>query len=71
MGRIHYVTAGPVTEKDQRLIDEAMNWKDYTDWQHVSAMEREADTEEARQILHHRATELYRRDEATIDDSWI
>lgn len=71
MGRIHYVTAGPVTEKDQRLIDEAMNWKDYTDWQHVSAMVREADTEYARHILNHRAMELYRRDEADLDRSWI
>lgn len=60
-----------MTEKDKRLIAEANAWRDYTRWQHVAAMEREADTEEARHILHRRASSLYRMEEATIDRSWI
>ncbi len=40
-----------MTDKDKKLIDMADNLY-YWDWHLVADMEREADTEEARKILH-------------------
>lgn len=62
MGREESLTA-----KDRRLIEEAYAFTDYTRWGYVEHLAKKADTEEARRILHSRASSLYHTDEYYAD----
>lgn len=53
-----------MTEKDILLIKKAFEYFDGSDWIHVSSLEEQADSEEARLILHDRKIHLYRKEEA-------
>lgn len=53
-----------MTEKDQRLIKKADEYFDGSEWIHISNLEEQAETEEAKQILHERKIHLYRKEEA-------
>ncbi len=52
-----------LTENDRKLIEEAYNFKDYSRWGYVENLISKADTEEAKRILHSRASSLYHTDE--------
>lgn len=51
-----------MTDKDKKLIEKARRTH-YIDWHLVCDMEEQADTEEAREILHRIACSLYHREE--------
>lgn len=51
-----------MTEKDKRLIEEARNVS-YTEWYLVGDMMKEADTEEAKKILHSIESSKYHTEE--------
>lgn len=53
-----------MTEKDLRLIKKAFEYFDGSEWIHISDLEEQAETEEAKQILHDRKIHLYRKEEA-------
>lgn len=51
-----------MTQKDSKLI-EAANKVHYIDWCKVSDMEKEAESDEAKRILHNIASSLYHQEE--------
>jgi hypothetical protein len=51
-----------MTEKDNELIDSAAKLK-AIDWSLVSALEEQAESDEAKRILHNRQVFLYRKEE--------
>lgn len=53
----------PMTAKDQRLLDTA-NSLHFTDWYFCQKLEAEAESEEAKRMLHDQASRLYRKEEA-------
>ena len=53
-------TFNNVTEKDKKLIEEANSTHDYFK---IWKLEEQADTDEARQKMHNRASTLYHHDE--------
>ena len=52
-----------MTETDLRLIKKAFEYFDGSDWNMISELEKQAETEEARLILHDRKVYLYRKEE--------
>lgn len=57
------IDTSKMTANDRRLVAEAYAFKDYTRWGVVEAMVDKADTEEAKELLHARASSLYHTDE--------
>lgn len=51
-----------MTEKDKELIEKA-NKLNFIDWSYVEKWSKEADTEEAREILHSISNRLYHTEE--------
>lgn len=54
-----------MTQKDSKLI-EAANKVHYIDWCKVSDMEKEAESDEAKRILHNIASSLYHQEEWSV-----
>jgi len=52
-----------MTEKDLRLIKQAFEYFDGSDWDLVSRLMDQAETDQARQILKDRRSYLYRKEE--------
>lgn len=60
-----------MTDKDKMLIEKARKIS-YTEWGYIDAMIEEADTEEAKQILHSIQGYKYHTEEyMNGDDIWI
>ena len=53
-----------MSEKDQSLIKQAQSYFDGSDWNIISELEKQAESTEAKQILHDRMIHLYRKEEA-------
>lgn len=53
-----------MSEKDQSLIKQAFSYFDGSDWNMISELEKQAESSEAKQILHDRKIHLYRKEEA-------
>lgn len=52
-----------MTENDQELIKQAFEYFDGSDWNRIEELEKQAESEEARRILHDREVYLYRKEE--------
>lgn len=57
------IDTSKMTDNDKRLVAEAYAYDDYTNWGRVEAMVDRADTVEAKELLHARASSLYHTDE--------
>lgn len=53
-----------MSEKDRSLIKQAFSYFDGSDWNMISELEKQAESIEAKNILHDRMIHLYRKDEA-------
>ena len=53
-----------MSEKDQSLIKQAFSYFDGSDWNMIDELEKQAESTEAKQILHDRKVRLYRKEEA-------
>ena len=53
-----------MTELDIRLIKKAFEYTDGSDWDLISALIDQAESDQARQILHNRKMDLYHKEEA-------
>lgn len=49
---------------DSYLIKQAFSYFDGSDWNMISELEKQAESTEAKQILHDRMIHLYRKEEA-------
>lgn len=56
-----------MNDKDKDLIETAFNFSDGSDWNEIPALEKQAESEEAKYILHKRMVTLYRREEFFAD----
>ncbi len=52
-----------MTEKDILLIKKAFEYFDGSDWIHISELEDQAESDQAKQVLHNRKMDLYRKEE--------
>lgn len=57
------IDTSTMTDNDKRLLAEAFAFSDYTNWGKVEAMVDKADSKEAKELLHSRASSLYHTDE--------
>lgn len=53
-----------MSEKDQSFIKQAFSYFDGSDWNMIEELEKQAESIEAKQILHDRKIHLYRKEEA-------
>lgn len=53
-----------MSEKDQSLIKQAFSYFDGSDWNMIEELEKQAESTEAKNILHDRKIHLYRKEEA-------
>jgi hypothetical protein len=53
-----------MSEKDRLLIKQAFEFFDGSDWNQIEKLEAQAESDEAKQILHDRKVHLYRKEEA-------
>jgi len=53
-----------MSEKDKSLIKQALSYFDCSDWNMIESLEKQAESTEAKQILHDRKIYLYRKEEA-------
>ena len=57
-----------MSEHDQLLIDKAYKFVDGSDWNEVSLLEKQVESDEAREIIHNHKTYLFHREEYFADN---
>jgi len=53
-----------MSEQDRLLIKQAFEYFDGSDWNQIERLKAQAESDEAKQILHDRMVHLYRKEEA-------
>ena len=53
-----------MSEKDSDLIKQAFSYFDGSDWNMIEELEKQAESTEAKHILHDRMIHLYRKEES-------
>jgi len=53
-----------MSEKDKSLIKQAFSYFDGSDWNMIEELEKQAESTEAKKILHDRMIHLFRKEEA-------
>lgn len=52
-----------MSKHDQDLIDKALSYTDGSDWNMIESLEKQAESTEAKKILHNHKTTLYHKEE--------
>lgn len=55
-----------MSKHDQDLIDKALSYTDGSDWNMIESLEKQAESTEAKKILHNHKTTLYHKEEGDL-----